>query len=584
MAALPTTGALLSLLTQPGLWPVKVSTAGTAQPASSDGLFPLLLDLSVPEEETPLPAEGLKDEDAAAAASKLSELIRFLPGIAPLPSQPQPAALTLPRITTEAVSPPSKVGETELPITPVVRLAAPLPDTPAEAAPRLPALSMEPSAIPSQAPHPAPPSAPGATAPTVRPVAVAADDRSKPPADLPQPSPATSKKEAAPDRQPEIVQPSLTVTSRPAEEVSPPKRSGKPIQPEAPPSKTVDPVTPPSPAGSSIIALPAPAPAIASSCPEPRPNSATHQTSSSQEAISPTGDRPVPMSGTPAPVPDLATSPGDPTRAGTAEIAVTMVLKPIATAPHRTANPSETAIAVEVADGPLVPVVRPTGETLRAATVPHTATPATVAAPPARPSKPRDPDEPPAIAPAIRPTAAFKPWPHSSPAIVEQHSPSADATPPEVSEASPPAAPLAEASAAPKPGVVARDIRLEVAGGERRVEVRLSERAGEVRVAVRTGDSHLSGAIRENLPALSTRLAEAGFRTETWRPAAASSESSLTQTNPGNPPQDSNSSTQQQNQGQQPGGGDSRRQRAPQQPIEPKEKGKDFAWLMSSLQ
>jgi hypothetical protein len=68
----------------------------------------------------------------------------------------------------------------------------------------------------------------------------------------------------------------------------------------------------------------------------------------------------------------------------------------------------------------------------------------------------------------------------------------------------------------PKAPPAARDIRLEVNGGERRVEVRLTERAGEVRVAVRTPDDRLAIDLKENLPALSSRLEQAGYRAEMW--------------------------------------------------------------------
>lgn len=67
----------------------------------------------------------------------------------------------------------------------------------------------------------------------------------------------------------------------------------------------------------------------------------------------------------------------------------------------------------------------------------------------------------------------------------------------------------------------ARDIRLQVAGGDRRVDVRLTERAGQVQVSVRTPDSQLAGALRDDLAALSARLEQSGFRAETWHPAGA---------------------------------------------------------------
>jgi hypothetical protein len=131
----------------------------------------------------------------------------------------------------------------------------------------------------------------------------------------------------------------------------------------------------------------------------------------------------------------------------------------------------------------------------------------------------------------------------------------------------------------------AQHIKLEVTGGEHRVEVRLTERAGEVRVAVRTTDSQLAGSLRQNLPGLSARLDAGGYRTESWHPAAASGEERRTaDTNAGTLTQDSNPQSGQHGQQQQSGNGNSRRAETPEEQHERKEKGKDFAWLMSSLQ
>ena len=73
----------------------------------------------------------------------------------------------------------------------------------------------------------------------------------------------------------------------------------------------------------------------------------------------------------------------------------------------------------------------------------------------------------------------------------------------------------------PKHPAAVREIRLELSGNDQRVEVKLSDRAGELQVAVRTGDSQLADRLRENLPALSSRLEQGGMRAETWHPAAA---------------------------------------------------------------
>jgi hypothetical protein len=137
---------------------------------------------------------------------------------------------------------------------------------------------------------------------------------------------------------------------------------------------------------------------------------------------------------------------------------------------------------------------------------------------------------------------------------------------------------------APKPTGTARDIKLQLAGtGPQRVEVHLSERAGQVQVAVRTPDSHLAGTLRDNLPTLSARLAESGIRAETWHPSAPAEWRRTTETSQANLAQDHNPQSGGQHQEQQ-SGGDPRRPKVPDAPMERKEKGKDFAWLMSTLQ
>jgi hypothetical protein len=119
---------------------------------------------------------------------------------------------------------------------------------------------------------------------------------------------------------------------------------------------------------------------------------------------------------------------------------------------------------------------------------------------------------------------------------------------------SPPAEPHRTPASAPEPAPAvspARDIRLQVTGGERRVDVRLTERAGQVQVSVRTPDSQLAGALRDDLPSLSARLEQSGFRAETWHPAGARTEP-LGAANDSSP---SGSSAQ-----QQPPGGQGRQQ------------------------
>ena len=129
-----------------------------------------------------------------------------------------------------------------------------------------------------------------------------------------------------------------------------------------------------------------------------------------------------------------------------------------------------------------------------------------------------------------------------------------------------------------------REMKFEVTGGERRVEVRLSERAGEVKMTVRTADAPLASSLRENLPALSARLAETGLRSETWRPAASSTDDwrHNAESPAGGASQDANAQPREQGREAQDGAAQ-RRHKSPQEPAPLKEKGRDFAWLMSSL-
>jgi hypothetical protein len=132
----------------------------------------------------------------------------------------------------------------------------------------------------------------------------------------------------------------------------------------------------------------------------------------------------------------------------------------------------------------------------------------------------------------------------------------------------------------------ARDIRLELQGTGQRVEVRLEERAGEVRVSVRTPDGALADTLRDHLPALSARLEQSGFRADQWR--AADAAGGTRPIDVGRPAGGSGSEGRQNPSGS--GGGQPReqsgRQREPQAegPPQRNQKGKGFAWLMSTLQ
>ena len=151
--------------------------------------------------------------------------------------------------------------------------------------------------------------------------------------------------------------------------------------------------------------------------------------------------------------------------------------------------------------------------------------------------------------------------------------------------AAPGARPQPEPPADPVKTAVARDIKLQVgAEGGDRVEVRVTERGGDVHVAVRTPDSRLAGELREDLPALATRLEQSGFKAETWHPAAAGEHTRPLDPQAGAASQDAQSQPRQDG-GEQQNEQQQQRQRETENPdsSKPKEQGKDFEWLLSSL-
>jgi hypothetical protein len=128
----------------------------------------------------------------------------------------------------------------------------------------------------------------------------------------------------------------------------------------------------------------------------------------------------------------------------------------------------------------------------------------------------------------------------------------------------------------------AHDIQLQVSRGDQRVDVRMVERAGEVHVAVRTQDTRLAGALQQDLPALSARLEQTGFRTDTWHPPSTAEAQVLApEASPFNSSHQYNES--QQHSGQQ------QDQRPPHRPETPgdeennEHQKKEFLWLISQL-
>ena len=149
------------------------------------------------------------------------------------------------------------------------------------------------------------------------------------------------------------------------------------------------------------------------------------------------------------------------------------------------------------------------------------------------------------------------------------------------------ARPQIEPAADPVKTTAAHDIKLQVGGeGDRRVEVTVTERGGDVHVAVRTPDTRLAGELRQDLPALTTRLEQSGFHAETWHPAAAVERQHLADPQAGAAAQDPQSQSRQNGRDQQRDP-QQQKQRDPDDPGNPsqrKKQGKDFEWLLSSLQ
>jgi hypothetical protein len=179
----------------------------------------------------------------------------------------------------------------------------------------------------------------------------------------------------------------------------------------------------------------------------------------------------------------------------------------------------------------------------------------------------------------VIPQTEYAPEPRVNTPGQPASSPTADSAHPMEAPALAPGTETAKA-----PGA-ARDIRLEIGGGDHRVEVRLMERGGEVHVAVRTPDTHLASTLREDLSALSSRLTESGFRTETWHPGASGATEWHRQADPSTAgtPQDPDHQPGQQGRDRQPNDRQPQQQNVPEEQLNQKQKGKDFKWFMSTL-
>lgn len=152
-----------------------------------------------------------------------------------------------------------------------------------------------------------------------------------------------------------------------------------------------------------------------------------------------------------------------------------------------------------------------------------------------------------------------------------------DEAPSHASSAAGPAAPQPEPERLPT--TPARDIRIALDGGERRVEVRVVERGGGIQVAVRTPDERLAGDLRSDLPALTARLEQAGYRADSWHPPAAPRHA---EARPG-----ATAGEQDDGSGQHESSGQDRRQQQQEQfepPAGRKAQPKESSWLFPSLQ
>jgi hypothetical protein len=137
--------------------------------------------------------------------------------------------------------------------------------------------------------------------------------------------------------------------------------------------------------------------------------------------------------------------------------------------------------------------------------------------------------------------------------------------------------PAHQSAAAP----AAHDVKLELNGNGQRVEVRLTERGGDVNIAVRTADQRLSGAMREDLPALAAKLEQSGFHTDVWHQGAAGEPKRALETSGESASHDSREHTGQDRQ---------QKQESPQQQhsrnaanaAKRKSDRKDFAWLLQT--
>ena len=125
-----------------------------------------------------------------------------------------------------------------------------------------------------------------------------------------------------------------------------------------------------------------------------------------------------------------------------------------------------------------------------------------------------------------------------------------------------------------------QNIQLHMNTADGHVEVRVSGRGGDVRVDVHTPDSRLAGDLRENLPELTARIEQTGYRAEISQPTSQASPDRWRFAQTAGSPPDSDG-RRQGGQNQQEGRRDDSRDDPP--PAKDTSDRKDFRWLYNSI-
>lgn len=461
---------------------------------------------------------------------------------------------------------------------PIPELALPIPVLPVQAAPV--ETPREPTTL---APAPAPAAAPATVA---LPIAPGRRDHLAFAIRL---SPVAPQENAAPAPALPALSSTLAAPAPAPEPIAPPAAFVAPTPAPAPntgtPALAVPVLTRATGEPAPVVAAPAPLPTPAA----PAPASLERDLAAPAAITAPEHDAPIPVPAAPATAPVKPVAP-EPTLA----VPLPAPVKPVPIpASHVPAAPLQTVEAEPAPELPKAPIETKPRATKPARPItaaprdiaPKTPNPEPIQARPmqAKTSEPQpsthvqkpahaeSETDAPTPMPEIKPQAAAPVPSDPPPAALE---PARDAKPVERA----PRTYEVHEPAPVKPPEVARDIRLELHANDRKVELRVLERGGEVQVAVRTPDARLAGDLRDNLPALSSRLEQTGFRTESLHAATASSSETL---RPIESPVQAEHRSADHHSKQDPR--DRREDAPPQQQNPRKQKGKEFEWLMSSL-